>query len=66
MRPVKSCLTCSHRHGPLPMTQPESAMHMLTPINRRTFLVIPSLMVSSLRRAPRLVYLQGAGTLLAS
>src|SRR5258708_18104534 len=34
-RPVKSCLSCSHRHGPLPMTQPDSTTHMPRPITRR-------------------------------
>ena len=38
------------------MTQPESAMHKLTPIKRRRFLIIPGSILPSLRRAPRLAY----------
>src|SRR5580704_7366096 len=56
MCPVKSCLTCSQRQGPLPMTQPESTTHRPIPTTRRILLISSSSIFSSLRRAPRLAY----------
>src|SRR3984957_17563355 len=54
--PEKSCLACSHKHGPLPMTQPQSAKHKPAQTMSRNFLIIPISVASSLHRSQRLAY----------